>query len=482
MSYFSKNKRNDSWRIWLAIFIIAELLSWLAFNFSQLNLLILSLVGLSTIVLSLKNPIYTLFLPLAELFWGSLGHSFYYGVLNTRLVVFISVIFVFVIQLFLGRRQLKIKTNKSLWFIWLLILLLVVGGIVLAYYERYAPIDIFLDANAYLYLLYLPVWYQFYDAKYLTEVVDILKAAALVIALKTLVMFNIFAQEYSWLDMNSIYKWIRDTRTGEITFFYGNFWRIFMQSQVYLIAAWFIIFIKQLREYQNGGNFIYLSILTTALYISLSRSFWLGLVVGLIFLLVHLIIYQKKQIFFLSGLLLGSLVLSSFILLQLFLNVPQWKRLASLSQRGIDTAEPAANSRLQLLAPLWQAIKEQPIVGYGFGKKLTYYSVDPRIKNEQNPEGLHTTYAFEWGWLDQWLKSGIFFIVLMWSWIILIYNRGYRVLAGRPEILLPILATLTSLVVIHIFTPFLNHPLGLGLLMLITIISFSYGQESKSYR
>jgi len=177
-----------------------------------------------------------------------------------------------------------------------------------------------------------------------------------------------------------------------------------------------------------------------------------------------------------------ELVLVRFILLQLFLNVPQWKRLASLSQRGIDTAEPAANSRLQLLAPLWQAIKEQPIVGYGFGKKLTYYSVDPRIKNEQNPEGLHTTYAFEWGWLDQWLKSGIFFIVLMWSWIILIYNRGYRVLAGRPEILLPILATLTSLVVIHIFTPFLNHPLGLGLLMLITIISFSYGQESKSYR
>ena len=46
-------------------------------------------------------------------------------------------------------------------------------------------------------------------------------------------------------------------------------------------------------------------------------------------------------------------------------------------------------------------------MGRGFGATVTYQTRDPRILAD-NGSGEYTTYAFEWGWLDIWLKLGIF--------------------------------------------------------------------------
>jgi len=483
MLYFFKKKNNNFWIFWLLTFVILELLSWLSFSFNQLNLVILLLVGFITLFLSLRKPIFMLYIPLAEIFWGSLGHSFYYNFLNTRLVIFVIIFLIFVLQTIFQRQRLKMQSDKNLLFIWFSILLFILAGVGLAFYNQHKITDIFLDANAYLYILYLPIWYEFYNEKYLPNILGILKAAVLVIAAKTLIIFNIFAQDYSWLNIEAIYKWIRDSRTGEITFFQDNFWRVFMQSQIYLVVAWFFAFVKQIKEYKNWPNFIYLAIITAALLLSLSRSFWLGTIVGLLFLFINIIIYQKKYIFFASIILFLGTILSSFIIVQIFFNIPKWNSVTYFLQRQIDINEPAADSRMQLLIPLWSAIEEKPILGYGFAKEITYYSSDPRIKNETNPQGLHRTYAFEWGWFDQWLKLGVIFISLLLLWIVLIYHRSYKVIVKNQEYVMASLAVLTSLMVIHIFSPFLNHPLGLGILIFITIIisNILYGQKPHGY-
>lgn len=481
MSYFSKVKENNIFSRWLVVLLIVEILSWLAWNFANLHLLVLIILLLVTLFLCFKKPIYSLYIPLAEIFWGSLGHSFDYQILNTRLLIFLTVLLIFFIKNIKKISKIKILKDKALLAIYLFLLLAVFITIAIGYYSSYDIKNIFLDANAYAYLLYLPIWYEVYDRKYLKEIFDILKAAVLVVALKTLVLLNIFSQDYSFLNITSIYKWVRDTRTGEITPFKNSFFRIFMQSQFYLILAWFWFFMWQLKDYKNRHNFLLLSLISAALLVSLSRSFWLGAASALVFMLINIFVYQKKRISFHIFLTLGALAIAAVLLVQIFYNLPVYKNINIFTQRTADTSEAAISARSQLWGPMWQAISEKPIFGHGFGKEITYQSSDPTIKNNNNPEGWYTTYAFEWGWMDQLVKGGILLVIAFTFWLILGYYRIYIKLGADPILSLTFSATLTSLLIIHIFTPYINHPIGLAFLILLSIIFSPHATKTNSY-
>jgi O-antigen ligase len=481
MSYFSKTKQNNLFLKWSIIFVILELLSALAWRFDIMSLFGLILIALAIIFFLFRKPIYFLYIPLAEIFWGSLGHSFDYNFINTRLLVFILVFIVFVVKNISNLKNLKIFRDKVLFRLYLALLFFIIITAVSGYYGSYDLKKVFFDANAYLYLLYLPIWYQVYDKKYIKEIFKILTAAGLIIALKTLVLLNIFSQDYKFLNTESIYKWVRDTRTGEITPFKDSFFRIFLQSQFYLILAWFYLFLKQIKDLKNKYNFLLISLVSAALLISLSRSFWLGAFVGLLFLLINIFIYQKKKISIFIFLYLISVALAGILLVQVFYNLPIYKNINIFTQRTANTSEAAVSSRSQLLSPMWQIIKERPVIGHGFGKEITYQSSDPRIKNTDNPAGWTTTYAFEWGWMDQLVKGGVLFVILFVIWIMQLYYRAYSRLTEDPVLSLTVTATLTSLLIIHIFTPYINHPLGLAFLMLVSIIFSPYAKKAHSY-
>ncbi|MDP2812644.1 MAG: O-antigen ligase family protein, partial [bacterium] len=340
--------------------------------------------------------------------------------------------------------------------------------------------NIFLDANAYLFIFYLPIWYQVYQTESFEYLVDILKAAAIVIAIKTILVFNLFVQDYALFDLNNFYKWIRDTRTGEITPYANNFFRIFFQSHFYLLIAFFALLMRQMQDFKNKNNFLFLTFISSALLISLSRSLWLGGGLAFIFLLINIIIYSKRMLWTLL-IFSFALLISSVIIIELAYNLPHYNSFNIFSYRSADTSEAAANSRLDLLRPLWQAIQERPVLGWGFGKELTYQSSDPRIKNDLNPEGWYTSYSFEWGWLDMWLKAGILMVLAFVSWLALIFRRGYNVFKEDKARVLFLLCSVLALIIIHIFSPYINHPLGLGLLMLSTIIFSLYAKKNQSY-
>ena len=481
MSYFAKVKENNLFARWLVVLVIVELLSWLAWVSPNISGWLLLILGLLTLFLCFKKPIYSLYIPVAEIFWGSLGHSFDYQILNTRLLIFLTVSLVFVIKNIRQAKKIKLFNDKSLLFIYLFLLFLVLVTVVIGYYSSDDIKKVFLDANAYAYLLYLPIWYQVYDRKYLKNIFDILKAAVLVVALKTLILLNIFSQDYNFLNITSIYKWVRDTRTGEITPFKDSFFRIFMQSQFYLILAWFWFFMQQLKDYKNKNNFLLIILISAALLASLSRSFWLGAAIALLFMLINIFIYQKKQISFHVFLNLAAVAVSAILLVQIFYNLPAYKNINIFNQRTTDISEAAISARSQLWGPMWQTIFDKPIIGHGFGKEITYQSSDPTIKNNNNPEGWYTTYAFEWGWMDQLVKGGILLVLAFIFWLILVYNRIYLSLATEPILSLTFSATLTSLLIIHIFTPYINHPIGLAFLILASIIFSPYATKTNSY-
>ncbi len=459
----------------LLIFLILEILSWISFNFVPLAGIVLVLISLLTIYFVIKKPIYSLYIPIAELFWGSMGHSFDYNIFSLRLLIFILIFFVWLIRSIVSPNKFEFK-NK-LFLLWAIVLILVFAAIINGFYSRHTINNIFIDANAYFYLLYLPIWWQVYRKKYLKNIVTILLSAAIVTSFKAFWLFHIFSQNYSFIDLDLVYKWVRDTRTGEITPLGGGLYRIFMQSQIYVLVAWLFLFYRQIKENKFYANFAILILFSTTLLLSMSRSYWLGILVGAVISLF----FSYKRISIKLGLGFLYVLLGSFMLIQLLFNLPNYNNILGINTQRLDSSGAAVSSRQQLLGPMLEKIKNKPILGYGFAKEITYNSSDPRIKNESNPTGIHTTFSFEWGWLEQYLKLGIFFVITFVIWLIMLYNKLYRLYNDKKYLYYVLTAILSSFIVIHIFSPYLNHPLGLGMIILISIILYKNEESADSY-
>ena len=116
-----------------------------------------------------------------------------------------------------------------------------------------------------------------------------------------------------------------------------------------------------------------------------------------------------------------------------------------------------------------QAIIKQPVWGYGLGKTLTYKSSDPRVLKKTS-DGTYTTNAFEWGWLDLWLKLGLLGLVAYLWLLFSIFKKAWQKIKDNPYQALAVIASLIALIGLNIFPPYLNHPLGFGFLAIIMAI------------
>lgn len=146
-------------------------------------------------------------------------------------------------------------------------------------------------------------------------------------------------------------------------------------------------------------------------------------------------------------------------------SAPNLQNVDSLDDR-IGTTDAAASSRWELLTAMEGAIKERPLTGYGLGATISYQSQDPRVL-AQNPNGTYTTFAFEWGWLDHWFKLGVFGLLAVLILVLRIANRIVHTEHAPRWVRRALLASVIALVATHFFTPYLNHPLGLGYLLML---------------
>ena len=103
---------------------------------------------------------------------------------------------------------------------------------------------------------------------------------------------------------------------------------------------------------------------------------------------------------------------------------------------------------------------------------------DPRIV-ASNATGKYTTYALEWGWLDIWLKLGLFGFLAYLLLIGKILKSGFMFLensedAKKRNITLGLVIGLIVIMCVNIFTPYLNHPLGIAYLIFMSVIIDRY--------
>ncbi|MFH1890371.1 MAG: O-antigen ligase family protein [Candidatus Kuenenbacteria bacterium] len=618
MKQFPKNGIFLTTMLFLIFF---ELLSIFAWGLPEFNGIVFGVIVLLTFVLSLKKLEYGIYIAIAELIIGSHGYLFSLSLaggetlISIRMGIFAMVMLAWAIRI--GRigeiREYwgKIKEFKFLrYYIFLGIIL--VWGFVWGIIRGNNFGNVFLDFNNWLFFLYLlpmvSIADKIQDTRYKIQIssnnqettikqspvtnhqsrihdvfwqtlAPVVLAALSWLIIKTLILLYIFSHQFLWA-LPEVYQWIRDTRVGEITMMSNNFYRIFLQSQVYALLGFFILLtfsqlsfrpkrierskrsgveesldcdsnelisssnsqgIPRLRSLIAFAHFARDDIKTklllvgclAAVIISFSRSFWIGLAGGLCVYFLYKI-YElritnyKLQFRELTKQILKLLTIAiiSVGIIFAIINLPpkiSGESFASLISKRTTQIEAAGSSRINMLKPLLKSIAKHPIIGSGFGTTVTYRSVDPRILTATaGASGEYTTYAFEWAYLDLLLKVGLAGLIVYFLLIFKILQRIWqqvkkfcsvrvswpRYCGGRDSdamknvgvlwretptgqnltikqsnngamansFFVGLMLALLSLLIVNIFTPYLNHPLGIGVVILISVfVSQDYG-------
>lgn len=462
-------------------------LSMFAWFWPEISAIITILIFVATLYLSsvnIKNGLLILFF---EVFLGSLGKLFSTNTifsfnLSVRLIIFIALILGTIIFLLKHASAQKLLINNLVNF--KKTLLLIIAFTIIPTIIGVINNDLFSvyqDANAWIFFgLLLPCLAIDFTKQDLVNLFKILIGTSLATILLTTLLYVLYGWSlisqpiFTWL-----YHWLRQVGWGEVTHVNGNLYRIFSQAHVSILALWAIclsLLIKFPQQVINEKtNQLLLFITSLILIINLSRSMWVGAVCLVLYLIItNFKVFIKK---------LPSLIIIAVLTVLLSgLLIGRFGFITLASRASQQPTEPALASRIVQLKPLLNGIKSHWLTGTGFGGKVGYPSEDPRAKQKLDAQGLYWTSAFEWGYLDQLLKFGvIIFVAFAYFLFIIITNLNRK--KDLDNFL--VMAILITILATHIFSPYLNHPLGIIWLIIAIIVinttKYNYEQSSRNH-
>ena len=347
----------------------------------------------------------------------------------------------------------------------------------------------FQDGNAYLYLLYaIPICSHVWNSSSRRLFLQILSAGVvwnILLSLGILYVFSHFSEAFLY----EAYKFLRDIRLAEITNIGSGVYRVFIQSQFFTFAFGLLL-IPYWFQQKNAGivhQMLLLSGIVSVILLSLSRSFWIGLFAGCVVMGILLLKerYALRQWGRFTGIVLCALVLGvlSILVVSLF-PFPTQKIGGDDLSRALRTraqTDVAISSRWMLFDPMIDTIQQHPLLGNGFGASVTFISDDPRVR-ELHPDGRWTTYTMEWGWLELWLKMGVLGpLAFLWMLVLLVYRFLSQQKTDHTWISFGLVGGLVFLFATHVFSPYLNHPIGLGFL-LFSLVFLPDAQDQPQHK
>ena len=277
-----------------------------------------------------------------------------------------------------------------------------------------------------------------------------------------------------------IYRWLKDTGTAEVSYLGNRVFRVFMSSQVYLIFGLFILTASLLYRYKFNGvnnlaNSLVLLLFCVTLALCFSRSFWLGIVLGsatLLFLLPKRTAWQF---------LLGLLVITALTVSLISFALPEARsvvteRISSFIKPG---SELSASNRLQLLPSVLDKIKDRPLFGSGFGTLVTFKAL---IQGTADVEYIKV-YLYEWAYLDLIVKIGLIGTLVYLAWlgkILILARQTRRLISEHRPLIDGLIAALISLAALNVLTPYLNHPLGIGLVLFSALTVYVIKKDAQT--
>lgn len=435
---------------------------------------ILLLLGVIVAVACAKHPLFGLLAVFLELLSNPHGH-----LISTDSPIPFSLRMAVFVGFFVGYGLylLRTKTVPSLNRLSLILLLPLAAAILIGFVRGAALGDLtfaFQDGNAYFYLLYaVPILSTRWHPSQKRQFLQVFSAGAvwnILLSLGILYVFTHFGEDI----LRSMYLFLRDRRLAEITNVGGGVYRVFMQSQFFVMGfgAVLIPFFLQRHPIKNSRlSVVLLSGVIATMLLSLSRSFWVGTAVAFLALLFLLIRHRyglrawKSFVIHAACSILGAVAL--IVTVTLFPFPSQRVDGGDLAEalRLRTEADVAISSRWMLLEPMRQAIMEHPILGNGFGSTVSFVTDDPRVR-EIHPDGVWTTSAMEWGWLELWLKMGIMGpLAFLFLFVMIVRQFFLQKKSDTSWMGIGLIAGLVFLYATHAFSPYLNHPIGLGFIL-----------------
>ncbi|MDP2656213.1 MAG: glycosyltransferase [bacterium] len=486
--------------VWISLLIAGvEVLSFVGWSVPTINSMMFWIVGTLTLILGLYHLPYAGLVVLAELIIGSKGGLFAWSIgdntINVRIIIFIGICLAWFLKYVYSAIQTKtffpagfLTMRKSVFRWWYVAMGVIIIAGTLYGWARNDVSSVFADANAWYYFFIAPVLYDtFADKGGYKQMARLICVAIALQITKTLSLVYLMSHPGIGSDlMTAVYRWVRDTGVGEITLVSQNVYRTFLQSQIYLLP-FFLGILAYVRWGGEGkspymprytGRAIWVgSLIVSGIIISQSRSLGVALVCSGVVLAV---LAAKGISWKRYAVLIGKGVCMGLFALVIIIGVIKIPFFATQTDVGVNSvkkrfeSEAAVGSRWSLLPVMSKEVLHNPLIGYGFGKTLTYISQDPRVL-ENDPSGTYTTYAFEWGYLDILLKLGLVGLIVYALFFLHILYRGWKAIkntviekngmqyAWRMGIWLGLIA----LAITHFFTPYLNHPLGIAYLIMV---------------
>jgi len=472
----------------------AELVSYIGYGNPFVRDLGFYGVAVLAFFLTLMRLEYGIMILAVELIIGSKGHLFFTSLggheIGIRIILFGIVFLVWLLQfcysLYKKNNYFSNSFFTSKLFIPHSILAgLVVLGIGNGIVQGIPGDNIFKDANGWFFFLAVfPLYQGIQKKEHIQRLLSICAIALCFLVLKSLLALYILGhQGFGYETIYSFYRWIRTTGVGEAAHLGMNVYRIFFQSHFYLLPGLFIIlsYLAVTKKSLKKLSFLYVLLtgVITTLLISFSRSFWIaGFVTLLCFVGVSFLVKFSARQFF-KTLIIGFF--ASIISLGLIFGITRFPIPEteggfdlSLLKNRFASDEAALVSRWQALPVLVNVFIKNPLVGYGFGKEVTYFSRDPRVL-EKNATGEFTTYSFEWGYLDILIKLGVLGLLAVCMLLVYVIRIGLKAYTACKDsqdsyLVLGLLLGLCALIITHIFTPYLNHPLGIGYLIFCSVV------------
>ncbi|MDD2257933.1 O-antigen ligase domain-containing protein [Candidatus Falkowbacteria bacterium] len=466
----------STWLTFIGLALVSGL-SVVNYFFPAYSLIILVFIGLLVFALAFYRLEYGVLIAIAELIIGSKGRLFDQGLVSLRMVIFTAVLAACLLKIIKERSlgPLSDFVTKNWIWPWFLALLVFLGLGFLSGLIRSYPLEIiFADANSWLFLgLLIPLIIVYYQAPLSTfeRLIQVLSGALLWLIGET--FFILFAFTHSLPFISDLYWWLRKTGLAEVTATAGSWSRIFFQSHLYPALA--VVILPFVKIKQRSALIVLNSFSWGVLILSMSRSFWLAVAFALGSGILMLLIWRRWR--FLIQVLLKVLVpaILGFVLIFATAAFPfpdpgKISTEAFSNRLEIDSEEPAVASRWSLLGPLWGAIKEHWFLGSGFGREIVYETSDPRFLDMQETS-TYRTYAFEWGYFGIWLKIGILGLLSYLIILAYLFIKNLQRWRAGDNLAGSLALALLALLVIHFFTPYLDHPLGFLVWFLIWIIS-----------
>jgi len=447
-----------------AAFFLFQFFSFLGYLNPFLSGLFFLLIIIGTFYLTLKNTNFGLLVLFFEFLAGHEGHLFSFKGISLRLSLFLVVMIVW----FLKRdfRRLWKKKLKFSSFFLLFIFFLVFGLIKGFLNNSLFAIKDFIN-YAYLFLAF-PLAGFFKERQNRRNIYVIFKALIPAIFLLTVFVLILFSTGLAEVH-DQFYWWWRGTVIGKATYAGFYFYRIVTPAHLLVLpllllalSLWFAS--GKDEDWEKKALSLALIFGTAALLINFSRAYFLGLLVGLLFLAIGL----PKKTWLLGVSVFLLILISELVILFAVTSGGQTLGFDFFGQRMKTLVAPeeelSSATRLMILPVLVEKIKEKPLLGSGLGMEVSY--PDPQTRE------IKKTRHLDWGYLEILAELGIFGFLSFFGLIASLFVKIKEQLKtassfAEKRIVVGLGAGLLSLLLASITGPFLFHALGIFYLSLV---------------